>query len=72
MLVGVLVQGVEEEGAAGGDNYFVNLLLLVITSNSNIKEVFIITQFSDSKSNSFGQFCEAAASKLFSFQFINL
>merc|ERR1719242_2737854 len=48
VLVGVPAKDVPEEGGTGGENDFVCLHLGIITGKSDIKEVFLLTEFSES------------------------
>ena len=43
----ILPQHAPEEGAAGGQNHLVGLHLVIITSKSYVKEVFVVSQFSE-------------------------
>ena len=48
VLVGVPAKDVPEEGGTGGENDFVCLHLGIITGKSDIKEVFLLAEFSES------------------------
>ena len=45
MLVGVAAQHISEEWRTGTQDHFVSLDLTVITSKSNIEEIFLFTDF---------------------------
>ena len=51
MLVRVATQNIPEEWTTCGQNYFVCKYLFIITGKGNIKEILVITQFSESRAD---------------------
>ena len=51
MLMGVLSQHISEEGGTSRENHFVGLHLVVVTRQSDIKEVLFFSQLPECNAN---------------------
>ena len=51
MLVRISSENISEEGTAGRNDHFMCLYLIVVTGESKIKEVLVISQLSEGATN---------------------